>query len=207
MLAIYKRLPVATLIAMLFKPTGKYSLDEVLAEVNKLYEAEFFRYDELNKQFVVRFTLEDDIQAELDVYQYQLPLIVSPKYLKHNMSSGYYEVEKQSVVLNKRRTNKDINLNHLNLINHVAFSINETVLKKAKNVWKANSDETVRQIARFNKFCKVAQKLMLENGNKFFFSHRYDYRGRTYCEGYYLNYQGNDYCKSLIEFNHKEIID
>ena len=37
--------------------------------------------------------------------------------------------------------------------------------------------------------------------------YRYDYRGRTYCEGYYLNYQGNDYCKSILEFANKELIN
>ena len=96
-------------------------------------------------------------------------------------------------------------------MNQVEFSLNKEVLKKVKNTWNINSSKdnirTQKQFDRFNKYCKVAQNIMLETGNKFYFSHRYDYRGRTYCEGYYLNYQGNDYCKAVLEFSNKEIIE
>ena len=210
-LAVYKRLEVATLVAMLFKPEGELTLDQVCTEVENLYKSGFMHYNPDDNRFVVKYCLDEPVQRELDAYQYPLPLIVKPKLLKHNFSSGYYMKGKESVLLNNKSTHKDVDLEHLNLMNQVEFSLNKEVLKKAKNIWNINSSKdnirTQKQFDRFNKYCKVAQNIMLETGNKFYFSHRYDYRGRTYCEGYYLNYQGNDYCKAVLEFSNKEIIE
>lgn len=205
-LAIYKRLDISTLVAMLYKPNRGKTLEEVCEEVENIAKHEFMRYEMENNQFVVRFELDAQTQNEIGCFQYPLPLVIKPKLVKHNMDSAYYLRNKQSILLNKKTSNKDVDLEHINLMNQVAFSINETVLAKAINKWKPDGKQTQSQIDRFNKYCGVAMKLMLENGNRFRFSHRYDYRGRTYCEGYYLNYQGNDYCKSILEFADKETI-
>lgn len=210
-LAIYKRLDIATMVAMLFKPDGEKSLEEVVHQVEMLVEKNLVHYDPSADKIIVRFELDPTVQAEIGCFQYPLPLVIKPKLLKHNMDSAYYLKNKQSVLLNDHKTKKDVDLEHLNLMNQVAFTVNKSVYAKAVNVWtpKAEKDpnQTRRQMERFNKYCKVSQDIIMENGNKFYFSHRYDYRGRTYCEGYYLNYQGNDYCKAILEFANKEIID
>lgn len=210
-LAIYKRFDLSTMVAILFKPEGKQSLDEVIHQVELMIEKKLVHYDPDEKKAIVRFELDDTVQAEIGCFQYPLPLVVKPKLLKHNMASAYFLKNKQSVLLNDHKTKKDVDLEHLNLMNQVAFTVNKTVYAKAVNKWtpKTDSDpsQTRRQMERFNKYCKVSQDIIMENGNKFYFSHRYDYRGRTYCEGYYLNYQGNDYCKAILEFANKEIVE
>jgi DNA-directed RNA polymerase len=40
----------------------------------------------------------------------------------------------------------------------------------------------------------------MAGGNRFWLTHKYDKRGRTYCQGYHVSYQGNDYNKACIEF-------
>lgn len=40
--------------------------------------------------------------------------------------------------------------------------------------------------------------------DKFYLTHRYDKRGRIYPTGYWINYQGNDFAKALIEFAEPE---
>lgn len=205
-LMVYKRLNVDVLTAILYKPNGKYSLEDIVTNIELGLEKQLFKFDYNRDQAIARFVLDTKAQAEIDALQYPLPLLVEPKLLKHNDSSGYLLKNKESVLLNNNSTKKDINLDHLNLMNQTAFSINPVVLSKVSNKWKATGEMTMRQLERFNRYAKWAQKLMLDNGNKFYFSHRYDYRGRTYCEGYYLNYQGNDYCKSILEFSNKEII-
>lgn len=205
-MAVYKRLSVDVLPAIIWKPTGKYTLDEVLKNIELAISKELIRFDYNRDQFIVRFTLDEKAQSEIDALQYPLPMLVEPRLIKHNQSSGYLLKDKQSVLLNNNSTKKDVDLDHLNLMNQTAFSINETVLAKVKNSWKADGEMSMRQLERFNRYAKWSQDLMLKNGNKFYFSHRYDYRGRTYCEGYYLNYQGNDYCKSILEFTNKELI-
>ncbi len=206
-MAIYKRLPIATLLAMIYKPNGSMTLEETARELENIYEHDFMHYDSDDGRFIVRFELDNQVQQEIDAFQFPLPLMVKPKLLRHNMASAYYTKSKQSVLLKNLKTKADLNLDHLNLMNQTAFSINETVLKKAVNKWKSDEDQTMTQINRFNKYCKIIYKLIIENGNKFYFSHRYCYRGRTYNVGYYANYQGNDFCKSILEFAHKEYID
>lgn len=208
-IAIYKRVGLDTFISMLYKPTGIYPLEEIVSEVEKLVKLKFILFDCDKLQFIVRFQLDEETQKELDAFQYPLPLVVKPKLIRNNFSSAYYQKRKQSILLKNKSTKKDVNLEHINLMNQVAFQINTNVLAKAENHWdpKKNPDETERNFKRFTKYCKVAQKIIMDCGNKFYFSHRYDYRGRTYDEGYYIHYQGNDYCKSLIEFANKEIIE
>ena len=205
-LAVYKRLEVTTLVAMLFKP-NKDNLDNICREVEKLVQNKLVNYDVNEHKVIVKFELEDEAQKEIDAFQYPLPLICKPKLIRHNFSSAYYKKNKQSVLLNKKTTEKDVDLEHLNLMNQTAFTINLEILKKVSNTWSPSGKWTQRQINRFNSGAEIAQKIMQDTGNKFYFSHRYDYRGRTYCEGYYLNYQGNDYCKSILELANKEIIE
>lgn len=206
-LAVYKRLKPDVMVAVMYKPTGIYTLEQVIENLELAIEKKLVNFDSNRDEFIVRWALNDKAQSELDALQYPLPMIVMPKLLKHNQSSGYYLKEKQSVLLNNNSTKKDINLNHLNLMNQVEFSINKTVLNKVSNIWKATSEMSQKQLMRFNHYAKWAQNLMIKQGNSFYFSHRYDYRGRCYCEGYYLNYQGNDYCKSILEFANKEIVE
>lgn len=205
-LAVFKRVDIATLIAMLFKPSTN-NLDYVCREVEKLFTNKLVNFDHNENKFIVKFELEDEVQKEIDAFQYPLPLVVKPKLLKHNFSSAYYKKQKQSVLLNKKTSTKDVDLEHLNLMNQTAFTINLDVLKKVVNSWSPSGKWTYRQINRFNEGAKIHQEIMINTGNKFYFSHRYDYRGRTYCEGYYLNYQGNDYCKSILELANKELIE
>jgi DNA-directed RNA polymerase len=49
--------------------------------------------------------------------------------------------------------------------------------------------------------------ILEEYGNEFYLTHRYDKRGRVYCQGYHISYQGNAWNKSVIELADKEIIE
>jgi DNA-directed RNA polymerase len=49
--------------------------------------------------------------------------------------------------------------------------------------------------------------LMFTAGNRFYMTHKYDKRGRTYSQGYHINPQGNDWNKAVIEFADKEVIN
>lgn len=207
-MCIYKRMYPDALLGILFEPDreNSLSLEEISQEIELMVKSDLIRYDSDDGRFIVRFVLEKSIQEELDLYQYPLPMIVTPKIIKSNNDSGYLLKGKESVLLNNRRTREDAVLEHLNLINQTQFSINTEILPLLKNEWKGDSDMSKRQLDRFNKYCAEAQKIMLNTGNKFYFNHRFDYRGRCYCEGYYLNYQGNSYCKAVLEFANKEVI-
>ena len=43
-------------------------------------------------------------------------------------------------------------------------------------------------------------------GKDIYLTHKYDKRGRVYCQGYYISYQGTDWNKAVIELSNKEIV-
>jgi hypothetical protein len=49
--------------------------------------------------------------------------------------------------------------------------------------------------------------LPLQEGNEFCLTHKYDKRGRIYCQGYPVNYQGALWNKAVIQLAAKEIVE
>ena len=49
--------------------------------------------------------------------------------------------------------------------------------------------------------------LMLNQGNRFYETHKVDKRGRLYSIGYHLNTQGSAFQKAMIELADEEIVE
>ncbi len=47
--------------------------------------------------------------------------------------------------------------------------------------------------------------LVVQEGNEFYLTHRYDKRGRTYAQGHFINPQGTEYNKAVLEFSNEEV--
>ena len=43
--------------------------------------------------------------------------------------------------------------------------------------------------------------------NDIYLTHKYDKRGRVYCQGYYISYHGTDWNKAVLELSNKEIVN
>jgi DNA-directed RNA polymerase len=87
------------------------------------------------------------------------------------------------------------------------------VQNKWKNLDKPKEDESVtdyqKRVKAFEKFDRASRdvmKLLLSEGNELYLTHKVDKRGRTYCQGYQVNYQGTPWCKATVEFHKKELI-
>ena len=48
--------------------------------------------------------------------------------------------------------------------------------------------------------------MLINEGNRFYLTHKYDKRGRTYCQGYHVSYQGNTYRKAILQLADKELV-
>lgn len=169
------------------------------------------------EQLVVCFGISDDVQADLDRFQYPLPMVVPPKEIKDNRDNGYYVVPRGSVILRDNHHNDDVCLDHLNRVNRIKFCVNLDTALMIKNRWrnldKMKSGETKEKFERrkraFEKYDRTAKEvieLIIEHGNEFYLTHKYDKRGRVYCQGYHINYQGNDWNKAIVELADKEIV-
>jgi len=212
-LAVYKRLPPDALLGLLYHPqpedydkANPESLQTLAEDIEACCEAGFFDTDDQGR-FVVIFELPKRVEEELDQFQFPLPLLVTPKTIVSNTDSGYYTKNHESVLLGGKKTGEDVCLEHLNLMNSIPFTINTMTNQEAECTWDGISSEmSKKNLKRYISAMMKNEDLMVEKGNKFYFSHRFDYRGRTYCQGYHLNYQGTAYNKAVLELAHKELV-
>ena len=214
-MALHKRAGVETLIGCLqhHAENPQQIADWLLVAAEK----DLVDYDPQLKVFIVKFTISIDVQEELDRYQYPLPMVMVPKRVLSNKDTGYL-TSVGSIILKNNHHNDDVCLDHINRMNEIPLSINTNVATMVKNKWKnldcKKSDETfdeykqrVRAFEKYNKCAKDVIDILKTEGNKFYLTHKYDKRGRIYCQGYHCTYQGASWNKAVIEFADKEIID
>lgn len=210
-MAVHKRLEIPAAIGML-----EYYCSSVQDAANQLERAiknNLVGFDLEKGHLVVARNIPDEIQEQINVFQFPIPMMIKPKEVKKNSDTGYYTV-RNSIILKNNHHNEDVCLDHINRINSIPLSINEKVAKSSsnrwKNIYKGESWEIPRKMKAFNKYNKYATvviDLFISMGNKFYLTNKYDKRGRTYSVGYYINPQGTDYNKACIEFYEKELVN
>lgn len=214
-MSLHKRCDLPTLIGVL-RHHCKNS-QETADWILKCAEADLVDWSPDLKRFIVRHELTPDVVAELERYQYPLPMVVRPLLVENNMQRGYYH-NTGSVILRDNHHDDDVCLDHINRANQVQFVLNMDVVTFIQNKWrnldKPKAGETKEEFeARkraFNKYDRSARdviKLINKLSTVFYLTHRYDKRGRTYCQGYHVNYQGTAWNKACVEFANKEIIE
>jgi hypothetical protein len=216
-MVLHKRATVSTLVGLLHHHTGK-SPEQLQACADLLLKAaeiDLVDYDPLARQFIIKMDVSQDVYDDLARYQYPLPMMIQPKELKSNTDSGYY-THKSSVILRNNHTEDDVCLDHINRVNKIKLVINPDTVKLAKNQWSnldhpkdgETKEEYTKRLEAFERFDKHAREVLEHvyiSGKQFWLTHRYDKRGRTYCQGYSVNYQGNDFQKAVIEFAKQEV--
>lgn len=212
-MALHKRCDLPTLIGVMRShfPTAQATADMLL----KCAMADLMNWNNAMQIFIVQFDITPDVQLELDAYQFPLPMVVPPKTLETNRDSGYL-LGQGSVILRKNHHEDDVCLDHINRMNKVEFSINQDTATMVKNQWKGldkkkegetdqDFDKRKAAFAKYDRIGRAVMDELIETGNKFHFTHKYDKRGRTYCQGYHANYQGTPWNKAVIEFTNTEI--
>jgi len=217
-MVLHRRTNMATMIGLM----RHHFLDEASPSQScadmllKAAEHDLVDWDPTAEQFVIRYDITDDVKQELEMFQYPLPMVVRPNLVRNNLDSGYL-LNRGSLILKDNHHDDDIVLSHLNLVNSVRYEVNQDTATMVKNKWRnldrAKEGETQadyrKRVKAFNKYDRTAHdviKLLTSQGNTFYFTHKYDKRGRTYCMGYHIQYQGNSWNKACIELADKEIV-
>lgn len=216
---LHKRTTVGVLTGILHKHFEDQD-NPFQACADALYDAaskDLMDWKSVDNRFVVRYGLSDDVQKEIDTYQYPLPMIVPPNQIVNNKTTGYLTI-KGSVILKNNHHDDDVVLEHLDRMNQIKLSMNPHTVRMVQNQWanldkpkegESYEDFKKRQRA-FEKFDKTSRDVLdglFTLGNEFYLTHKYDKRGRTYCQGYHVNIQGNDWSKGVIEFTEKEYVN
>jgi hypothetical protein len=182
----------------------------------KAAELDMLDWNPSFKQLIVIFDIPADVQADLDRFQYPLPMVTHPRRLMDNRDTGYH-LSRNSVILRKNHHEEDVCLDHINRMNKIRFSIDHDTAHMIANRWRdldrAKEGETPqdfqRRVKAFEKYDRTAKEiidLLLTYGNEIYLTHKYDKRGRTYCQGYHVTYQGAPWNKAVLELADKEVV-
>lgn len=177
-------------------------------------------FDDARMQLVVKYDVSEKTHDLIRQYMYLPPMIIPPLPVRdgsNNRGSGYITQPGDSLLLQDNHHEGELCVEHLNTCNQVQLTINDRVVKSLRNHWKnveaPKPDETFedyqKRIKAFEKYEKdsfLVMALMIEMGNVFYLTHKYDKRGRTYCQGYQVNYQGNTWNKAVVELANKEMV-
>lgn len=213
-MALHKRADLPTLLGTVrgYFNTAQQVADQLLLCAEK----DLIDWDPQLKIFIVRFGISEEVQLELDRFSYPLPMVVKPVMLTSNKQSAYLGKD-YSVILKNNHHDNDVCLDHLNRINRIPFSFNMNTAEMVKNSWrnldkpkegetKEDFEKRVRAFNKYDKHSREIMELLTKEGNMFYFTHRYDKRGRTYCQGHHATYQGTPWNKAVLEFFDKEVI-
>lgn len=220
-IAVHKRANVPTLVGCLRRhcDTAQEVADLLEVAVNANFL--MFQFSQTRRgaegEFVVVYDISPELQRALDVFQYPLPMVVEPLPVEDNLSTGYLS-SRGSVILRDNHHDGDVCLDHLNRMNRVRLSINRDVARTIQNKWKGldkkDPDETYEDYTRrqkaFDKYCRVADQvcdILVNAGNELHLTHAFDFRGRTYCRGFHVTYQGTDWNKAMLELSDREMIE
>jgi hypothetical protein len=214
-MVLHKRAILPVLVGTLRKHFND-DCQKTADELVKAVMADLVDWSPITRQFIIKFGITPDVQADLDRYQYPLPMVVPPKELESNHDTGYY-TSRNSAILRDNYHDDDICLDALNQVNRTRFRINQDVAKTVKNRWrnldKPKEDEELseyqKRVKAFEKYDRTAFDVMdhlgLATEGEFYLTHKVDKRGRTYCQGYVVNYQGTAWNKAVIEFANQEV--
>lgn len=175
------------------------------------------------------YTTTNECKAALANVMYALPMVVEPVKVRdrdNNRGSGYLLTKHDSLILNGKWYEGSICREYLDTVNSVQLCLNydvialfkhkldkqsiidKVILNNAINGTYTNPETAAKQ-AEDNwhlllKQTTIATKLLEDK--VFYLTHKYDTRGRCYAQGYHINYQGDSYCKAMIELANKEEI-
>lgn len=197
---------IKTLCGILYNNSNS-SIQKIANDILTLIELDILDANE-NGYLYSNYEPDESEKKLIQQMQYPLPMVTEPKKLNYNYDSPYETYNKHVVMgdsINKH--NDDVNLDHLNKLNKISLCINQKIFHHVTNTWKKNSNKQRKALDFFTQKENDVVSAIFIAGNKFYFSHGYDKRGRTYARGYHINYMGNQYQKSLIEFSIKEFIN
>lgn len=191
-------------------------MEQICRWIEKLAELDAIDYG--NNRIIVKHHIPLKLAQDIDKFQYPMPMIIEPKEVTCNEETGYI-TQRGSIILRNNHHNKDVCLDHINRSNKIKLAINldtaNAVANKVANLSAAKEGESFedfqKRVTAWEKFAKhtgwVHDLLETQATEGFYLTHKYDKRGRTYCQGYYVNYQGHDFNKAVVEFANKETIE
>lgn len=214
-LVIHKRADVPTMFGLMRNQAQK-DLQLTAQYLEKCLVVGLADWDYENRMFVIAGDLTPEVHRELEMFQYPLPMVVPPRIVRNNRTSGYL-MSNCSIILKDNHHDGDVVLDHINRMNQIPLRINLEVVENISNTWrgldKKKEDESwpdfqkrKRAFEKYDRTAKDVIEILLEKSDKVFITWAYDKRGRCYSRGYHVNPHGNEWNKAVVEFAEGEIV-
>ena len=152
------------------------------------------------------YKLEPQTKHFIEGTKYLPPMICEPLLIRKNNDSAYLTIDQDSVLLHNQYHNFRLNLSVLNNCNKIELTLDEEVLAeieeptKVLNTYRKKYNHDLMVLSS-----NIVYDELINAGNKFYLTHKFDTRGRLYCQGYHVNYQGSPYKRASISLANKEL--
>jgi len=182
-------------------------------------------------QVVSQLELSEGLAASIDNATFLPPLVCPPKTVTCNHESGYY-THNDSLLLGKgNHHNGDLCLDVINLQNAIPLrfdleflcaveeqpntpitmeNIQQAALEEGVVLtnWQAKEEARIQQENWLGFKTKSYEyyTLLAKQGNRMWFTHKWDKRGRLYTVGYHISYQSTSFKKASLELADEEIV-
>jgi len=182
---------------------------EMLAEVGNKASIYWMHYGDGEVPYMTAcIELPAVLQDRVWLTGHPLPMIVPPAKLISNTCTGYLTIPGHLVLGSPHnRHSREICEDVLELQNSTPMSLNMEYLNTADD--PKPTDMTAEQETQWeqqNLQTKLIAIEMIKAGNRFWFTHRVDTRGRMYARGYQINPQGNSWRKAMLELADPEYV-
>lgn len=157
---------------------------------------------------VSQIPLSEGLVTFIEESQYLPPMVCEPLELTHNFSSGYLTHNDSLILGSGNHHDGDLCLDVLNTMNKVALQLDTEFLCKLEEepTFDLDTQDKLDQWNAFKQQSYMFYMLLQSQGNKFYFNHKVDKRGRIYSQGYHLNPQGTAFKKAMLEFSNEEMV-
>lgn len=157
--------------------------------------------------------LTDELVNRLNIMCVLPPMLVKPRTLRQNKSSGYLTINKDNLILGDKENYHDeaISLDVLNTLNSQALCLDLDICYKFQKEFKSefdkDTDEYLNQHKTHNKAKEQFEYFRdVIQDKTIFFTHKVDKRGRVYSQGHTINFQGSSYEKACLQLKVKEFV-
>ena len=137
--------------------------------------------------------------------KYTPPMLCPPRKVKANRHTGYL-TQKGSIILGGKENHHEekVSLDAINILNQIPLKLDMQVIEYEEIVEESETNFGKFLQKSFLDDCvKIYEKLL---NRVFYFTWKFDKRGRLYSQGYHINLQSTDYKKASISFADQEVI-
>lgn len=150
-----------------------------------------------------KLSLDEPMLQRIANTKYLPPMLVPPSDVTENRGNQYLTFKTSLIKKAYNFHNDYLAYDVINILQSYELSLDEFVVHQEIESPK-NILDTQEKINNFNRMVlasKATYLEILEAGNRFYEPWSYDKRGRSYMDGYHINYQSSQYKKALININ------